>query len=67
MTKKGKTNSPIHLTLDQLQFRHLAFHLTIVDRPGETDSHRLFAFLDPTSKSLQLLQSALYNLFQPNI
>lgn len=34
LAQEGKSSLAIHLSLDQLQFRHLALHLSVVDRPS---------------------------------
>ncbi|SRR6266487_3629298 len=65
--QQRKACPAIPLSFDQFELGHVAFDYAIVDPPGETSSHRIFVFLDPSSKGLEFGKLAAFYLVQPGI
>jgi hypothetical protein len=57
-----KSGLAIHLPLDELELCHMSFDHAVIDPPGETSSHGIFVFLDPSRKGLEFGKMAV---FQP--
>src|SRR5260370_16055937 len=65
LTQERKTGPPIPLSFDQFQLRHMTLDHSIVDPPGETSSHCVFVFLDPSSIRLEFWKIAAVHLCKP--
>ena len=57
----------IPLSFDQFQLGHVAFHHAVTDPPGETSSHGIFVFLDPSGKGLEFGKFAALHSGKPGI
>src|SRR5260370_26603513 len=66
-TKERKNGLSIPLSFDQFQLRHMTLDHSIVDPPGETSSHCVFVFLDPSSKGLEFWKIAAVHLGKPGL
>jgi hypothetical protein len=67
LTQQRKACPAISLSFDQFQLGHLSFHQVIVDPAGESSSHGVFVFLNPSSKGLEFGKFAAFYLCQPGI
>lgn len=67
LAQQWKARSPIALSFDQFQLRHVSLDHAVIDPPGQTISHCVFVFLDPSSKRLEFGEPAAFNLSQPGI
>jgi len=65
--EQRKARFTIPLSFDQFQLSYLPFDHAIIDPPGETISHRVFVFLDPSSKGLKFRKGAALHLGKPGI
>jgi len=66
-SEQRKTRSAVCLSFDQFEFGHMTFSHAVIDPPGETGSHRIFVFLDASSKGLKFGKFAAFHLGQPGI
>ncbi len=66
-SQQRKAHPAIALSFDQFQFRHLSLDHAVVDPPGETSSHCIFVFLDPSRKGLEFGKLAACYFVQPSI
>jgi hypothetical protein len=60
LSQERKSCSPIALPFDELQLGHMPFDHAITPLPGETVSHRVFVFLNASSKGLELGKLAIW-------
>src|SRR6266480_4432813 len=66
-SKERKASPTISLSFDQFELGDMSLDHAVIDSPSETSSHRIFVFLDPTSKGLQLREMAVFYLSQPRL
>src|SRR5450755_3989020 len=65
--EQGEFGSTISLPFDQFQLGHVPLNHAITDPPGKTSLHRVFVFLYPCCKGLQLWKVATFYLIKPVI
>ena len=67
LAEQRKACLTIPLSFDQFQLGHLSLDHPVIDPPGETSSHGLFVFLDPSSKGLEFGKLTALHLLKPAI
>ena len=67
LAEQRKACLTIALSFDQFQLGHVSLDHAVIDPPGETSSHRIFVFLDPSGKGLQFGKIAAFHLVKPGI
>src|SRR5258707_3955727 len=67
LAEQRKACLTIPLSFDQFQLGHLSLDHPVIDPPGETSSHGIFAFLDPNSKALEFGKLTALHLLKPAI
>jgi hypothetical protein len=66
-SQQWKACLAISLSFNQFELGHVALDHAVADPPGESGSHRVFVFLDPSSKGLEFGKVAAFYLGQPGI
>jgi hypothetical protein len=67
LAEEWKASPAIPLSFDQFELGHVPFDHPVIDRPSEAISHRVFVFLNTSSKGLEFGQVALFHLGEPGI
>jgi hypothetical protein len=67
LAQEWKARPAIALSFDQFQLGHVSLHHAVIDPPGETSSHRVFVFLNPSRKGLEFGNLAAFDLVEPGI
>src|SRR5260370_42362440 len=67
LAEQRKACLTIPLSFDQFQLGHLSLDHPVIDPPGETSSHGIFVFLNPSSKRLEIGKLTALHLHKPAI
>ncbi len=67
LAEQRKACLTIALSFDQFHLGYLSLDHSVIDPPGQTRSHSIFVFLDPSSKGLEFGKLTAFHLLKPAI